>query len=218
MLPYRTVLFDFDYTLGDSSRGIVTSVNAALTALNYPVPKPEDVCQTIGLSLNETFIRLTGCPDLKQAARFTQLFRVKADAVMVGQTDLYPGVREMLEKLQSHQIRTGIVTTKYHYRIDQILARFGAAELINTIVGAEDVNRPKPDPQGIYLAMRRLESTPETTLYVGDSVVDALAARQAGIAFAAVLTGTTPAEAFQAYHPRALLRGSSEILTMIENV
>lgn len=218
MLPYRTMLFDFDYTLGDSSRGIVTSVNAALTALNYPLPKPEDVCQTIGLSLNETFIRLTGCPDLKQAARFTQLFRVKADAVMVGQTDLYPGVREMLEKLQSHQIRTGIVTTKYHYRIDQILARFGAAELINTIVGAEDVNRPKPDPQGIYLAMRRLESTPETTLYVGDSVVDALAARQAGIAFAAVLTGTTPAEAFQAYHPRALLRGSSEILTMIENV
>lgn len=73
---------------------------------------------------------------------------------MVGQTVLYPGVREMLEKLQSHQIRTGIVTTKYHYRIDQILARVGAAELINAIVGAEDVNRPKPDPQGIHLAMR----------------------------------------------------------------
>ena len=41
MLPYRTVLFDFDYTLGDSSRGLVASVNAALTALNYPVPKPD---------------------------------------------------------------------------------------------------------------------------------------------------------------------------------
>ena len=218
MLSYRTMLFDFDYTLGDSSRGIVMSVNAALTALNYPVPEPKDIRQTIGLSLNETFIRLTGCPDLKQAARFTQLFRAKADAVMVGQTDLYPGVREMLEKLQSRQIRTGIVTTKYHYRIDQILVRFGAAELINAIVGAEDVNQSKPDPQGILLAMQRLKSTPETTLYVGDSVVDALAARQAGIAFAAVLTGTTPAEAFQPYQPRALLRGSSEIVTMIESV
>ena len=41
MLPYRTMLFDFDYTLGDSSRGIGASVNAALTALNYPVPKPD---------------------------------------------------------------------------------------------------------------------------------------------------------------------------------
>ncbi len=218
MLPYRTVLFDFDYTLGDSSRGIVASVNAALTALDYPVPKPEAVCQTIGLSLNETFVRLTGCLDQGQAARFTQLFKAKADAVMVGQTVLYPGVREMLAKLRSRQIRTGIVTTKYHYRIDQILVRFGAAELINAIVGAEDVNRPKPDPQGIHLAMQRLESTPKTTLYVGDSVVDALAARQAGIAFAAVLTGTTPAEAFQAYQPCALLRGSSEILKMIESV
>ena len=218
MLPYRTMLFDFDYTLGDSSCGIVMSVNAALTALNYPVPEPEAVCQKIGLSLNETFVRLTGCLDQGQAARFTQLFKAKADAVMVGQTDLYPGVREMLAKLRSRQIRTGIVTTKYHYRIDQILVRFGAAELINAIVGAEDVNRPKPDPQGIYLAMQRLESTPETTLYVGDSVVDALAARQAGIAFVAVLTGTTPAEAFQPYQPHALLRGSSEILTMIESL
>ena len=142
MLPYRTVLFDFDYTLVDSSRGIVASVNAALTALDYPVPKPEAVCQTIGLSLNETFVRLTGCLDQGQAARFTQLFKAKADAVMVGQTVLYPGVRETLAKLRSRQIRTGIVTTKYHYRIDQILVRFGAAELINAIVGAEDVNRP----------------------------------------------------------------------------
>ncbi len=55
MLSYRTMLFDFDYTLGDSSRGIVMSVNAALTALNYPVPEPKDIRQTIGLSLNETF-------------------------------------------------------------------------------------------------------------------------------------------------------------------
>jgi phosphoglycolate phosphatase-like HAD superfamily hydrolase len=53
---------------------------------------------------------------------------------------------------------------------------------------------------------------------VGDSVVDALAARQAGFAFAAVLTGTTPAEALQAYQLCTLLRGSSEIVTMIESV
>ena len=62
MLPYRTVLFDFDYTLGDSSRGMWRRQRCA-DGSDYPVLQPEAVCQTIELSLNETFVRLTGCLD-----------------------------------------------------------------------------------------------------------------------------------------------------------
>lgn len=55
MQNIKAVLFDFDYTLGDSSSGIVISVNYALNKLAYPPAEPQVVCSTIGLSLPETF-------------------------------------------------------------------------------------------------------------------------------------------------------------------
>jgi len=211
----NTVIFDFDYTLGDSTGGIVLSANYALERLGEPARSYEEIKKTIGLSLKETYKTLTGNTEEAFAERFSDLFKEKADEVMVPNTELYPGVKEMLRNLQENGYRTGIVTTKFQYRIHNILQKFDATDLIDVIVGAENVTAVKPNPEGLLLAIKQLGVAKEEVLYVGDSFVDAQTAERAGIKFAGVLTGTTTKEEFEKYPHESInktVRGFCETL------
>ncbi|MDE7194772.1 MAG: HAD-IA family hydrolase [Oscillospiraceae bacterium] len=192
----KAVIFDFDYTLGDSTAGIALSVNYALEKLGIEPRGIPEIRRTVGLTLKETFKALTGRTD--EAERFTALFREKADEVMTANTVLYPDTVAVLKALREMGFKTGIVTTKYRYRIEQILDKFNAAELIDVIIGAEDVKAEKPVPEGLLAAISRLGA--DSALYVGDSIVDAQTAANAGVDFAAVLTGATVKADFDGYN------------------
>lgn len=196
----KAIIFDFDYTLGDSAKGIALSINYALNKLGYPAPDIEAVKRTIGLSLTETYLALTSDDDLYKAEQFAKFFKEEADKVMVANTNLYPGVKMVLQHMKAKGYKTAIVTTKYHYRIEQILSKFRANELIDIIVGAEDVKIEKPNPEGLLWAIEHLGVRKEEALYVGDSIVDAKTAENAKVKFAAVVTGTTTREDFRSYN------------------
>lgn len=195
----KALIFDFDYTLGDSTDGIVISANYALKELGYPERATEEVKRTVGLTLKQTFEILTKKQDEAEAQKFAELFKAKADEVILPNTTLYPGVMDILQKLKNQGIKIGIVTTKYHYRIDAILNKFNAGGLVDIIVGGDDVKVEKPDPEGLLLAAGELELEKSEVLYVGDSLVDAQTAESAGIDFAGVLTGTTTKQDFENY-------------------
>lgn len=196
------VIFDFDYTLGDSTNGIVTCANYALEAMGLSARSVDEIRRTIGLSLTATYTALTHDSDSGNAERFADSFRHKADEVMAESATFYDGALPLLRKLHDNHIRTAIVTTKFNYRIRQIFGRFDALDLIDVIVGAEDVHAVKPDPEGLHEALRQLNVRAENVLYIGDSTVDAAAAAAANIPFIGVLTGTTTEEAFEAYPHR----------------
>lgn len=193
----KAIIFDFDYTLGDSTNGIALSVNYALEQLGYAHKNVDDIKKTIGLSLKETYFVLTVNDNPAEAEQFAKLFKEKADEVMVENTELYEGVIELLQQLRAKGYKTAIVTTKFHYRIEQILSKFEANDLVDLIVGAEDVKVEKPNPEGLLWAIEHLKLEKEEVLYVGDSLVDARTAENAGVDFVAVLTGTTTVEEFE---------------------
>lgn len=201
----RAILFDFDYTLADSSRGVVDCIEFALRELGLPPVSESDACRTIGLSLPDTLAALAGPQPAAVGAAFARLFVEQADRVMAGKTVLLSGVRETVARLRDFGLALGIVSTKYRRRIEAILRREGLLDAFATIVGGEDVSRHKPDPESLRLAMARLNVGPEETLYVGDSVTDAKAAQRAGVPFVAVLSGTTPREAFGGYDVCAVI-------------
>lgn len=190
-MRYRAVAFDFDYTLADSSAGVIACVGYALAEMGLPPAGADDIRRTIGLSLPETFARLTGSDEAGRAGEFVRLFVERADRVMVDLTTIYPGAAGLVGALRGRGLRVGIVSTKYRYRIEWTLDRAGLLPLFDVIVGGEDVANHKPDPEGLLVAVARLGATPETTLYVGDSAADARAAALAGVPFVWVRTGTT---------------------------
>ncbi len=217
MFPYRALLFDFDYTLADSSRGILDCVNCCFEQMGLPSASPEAVSATIGLALPETLCRLAGPQPEERVREFERLFVARADRVMVPSTVLLDSARRMLAALDHNFIALGIVTTKFRRRIHEVLTREGLRDRFAVIVGGDDVRRPKPDPEGLQLALASLSAQPPSALYVGDSLTDAEAARRAGIAFAAVLSGVTPRKAFVPYQPLVVLDSVADLPAWLRN-
>lgn len=209
---YKGIVFDFDYTLGDSTEGIVQSANAALVRLGYEKRSREEIRKTIGLSLKRTCQVLTGDMEEAKAELFARYFKEKADEVMVACTELYPSVKELLIQLKAEGFKTAIVTTKFHYRIVAILEKFQAEELFDLIIGSEDVKIEKPDPEGLLKVTEMMGVSKAEVLYVGDSLVDAKTAQNAGVDFIGVLTGTTVREEFEDYPHLAVLGHAAELI------
>lgn len=196
---FKTIIFDFDYTLADSSRGICECVCYAFRNLGLPEVPAETICRTIGLTLPETFITLCGEQHRDKTEEFLRHFKTRSDEVMNDRTILFECVPAALSILKTKGIKLGIVSTKYRYRIEGVLRREGIYELFDLIVGGEDVANHKPDPEGLLTAIGKLGNAHSSCLYIGDSVTDAETARRAGVRFAAVLSGATGRESFSEY-------------------
>lgn len=214
---YKAVLFDFDYTLGDSTEGIVKSIAYALEQLGEQPQELENIRKTIGMTLKEAYRILTGNMDEERVVSFETYFKQKADEVMVDGTNLYEPTRQMMELLREQGCKIGIVTTKYHYRIDAILAKFGMSHMVDVIVGGDDVKKQKPEPDGLFHAMKSLGVADEEMLYVGDNVIDAKAAKSAGVDFGAVLTGTTQELEFAIYPKKVVAKDLHGLMSFLRD-
>ncbi len=195
----KAVIFDFDYTLGDSTEGILECLSYGLAKLGFPPAGREEMRRTIGLSLGPALEALTGCADPEKAKEFTRLFMEKADEVMVARAELFPGSARVLRDIKARGLKIGIVTTKASYRIWKILDKCGVRELVDVVVGSNDVKNEKPHPESLMRAAELLDIDLADILYVGDSTVDAQCAASAGVKFAGVLTGTTVREEMERY-------------------
>jgi len=215
---FRAVLFDFDYTLADSSEGALECINFALAEMGLEQVSLEAACRTIGLSLNETFLSLAEHHEPHRCAEFYRLFVQRADEVMSNLTVLYESVPAMVQALRERDLRLGIVSTKYRRRINQVLEREALVDGFEVVIGGEDVAQHKPHPQGLFEAIEKLECSTASVVYVGDSVVDAELSKRAGVPLIVVLSGVTPRSAFDDYSPLVVLDSISELPQFLLNV
>lgn len=199
MKPYRAICFDFDYTLGDSTDSIVAGFQSAFARLGYPIPDRETVRGTIGYLLEDAYAMLTGDQDPQRQALFRAYFLEVAKPRQREETTLFPGADTLLRQLHEKGVRLGIVSTKTGETIQYIMDRLGLGDTLEFVIGSYDVTHHKPHPEGILKALERMEVQPGEFLYCGDTVLDAQAAQAAGVDFAAVLNGTTPAGDFLSY-------------------
>jgi phosphoglycolate phosphatase len=216
-MNYRAVLFDFDYTLADSSAGIHDCMNHALAEMGLPAVSAEASAATIGLSLPEALCRLTGPTTPEQCAEFSRHFIARADHIMIDSIVLYDTVRTVIPHLKQRGLGIGVVSTKFRRRIDAVLERENLRPYFDVIVGGEDVRNHKPDPEGALKAAKALGAPASEILYVGDSVVDAETARRAQLPFVAVLTGVTQKDAFASYHPVAVVQSLTEVPALLNS-
>lgn len=198
-MEYRAAVFDFDYTLGDATESIVAGYVYGFETMGLPRPTEEQVRGTVGLLLEDGYTVLSGDADPARRERFRRLFVEVAHPLQIRTAKLLPGARELLEALARAGTPVGIVTTKRAGALLDVLDALGIRSLISRTVGGDEVSAPKPDPEGLERVMREFGTAPGETLYCGDTVIDAETARRAGACFVPVLTGTTPAEAFEPY-------------------
>jgi phosphoglycolate phosphatase len=217
-MSIRGVLFDFDLTLADSVRGVTDCFDFALRALELPGAAPEAVHRTIGLPLREAFRALTGPSGEALEEQFVRLFAERADAVLAELTPLYPDVPPTLAWLRRAGLDAAIVSSKFRFRIEDILARAGLREAFAVLVGAEDVSELKPSPEGLLRALGALELERSAALYVGDHPVDARAAAAARVRFVAVLSGASRRHDFAGLPVDAFCSGVGELPGVLQRL
>ena len=184
MKKYKAYLFDFDYTLADSSRGIVMCFRHVLDLHRHDGISDEEIKRTIGKTLEESFSILTGITDPATLASYKKEYVAKADTCMTANTRLFPETADVLRTLKKRDAMIGIISTKLRYLIMDLM---------------EDVKAAKPSPEGLLYAIGKLGCNAKETLYIGDSTVDALTAEAAGADFFGVTHGATSPEELARY-------------------
>lgn len=209
---YKAYLFDFDYTLADSSRGIVMCFRNVLAMHKHDGISDEAIKRTIGKTLEESFTILTGINDKETLAGYRKDYVAQADRLMTANTELFPETLYVLAQLKERGAKIGIISTKYRYRIMELLGEKLPEGFLDIIVGGEDVKTPKPSPEGLLFAINHLGLDKNDILYCGDSTVDAETALNAGVDFAGVLHGMTTREELEAYPHAGIVTSLDELL------
>ena len=212
--PIQTIVFDFDYTLADSSPGVIECVNFALDRLGLPHAADAEIRKTIGLLLPDALVMLVGQEYVRYTDEFIRLFVKRADEVMTDMTEFFDIVPGTIAALQEFGIQLGIVTLKHRYSIKSVLKREQLSDAFEVIIGFEDVSEHKPNPNGLLTVMERLNCVRQNCFYVGDSITDAKTAQRADIDFIAVLSGVTPRAAFDNYDVYTVLEDVSGLLSL----
>lgn len=173
------VIFDCDGTLVDSSHSNRLFYNGIKTGLGLPPMTPEEEAYSFIQTIAKTLERII--PESLLASAF-EAVEVVDWADLAGSTRLQQGVAEFIDHLKKAGILTA-VNTNGSQEVHTILGLLEIKTLFDLIVSADDVARPKPDPEGVATILDRLNIESSRTVYIGDSIIDQQTAQRAGIAF-----------------------------------
>ena len=212
LYPCKFLIFDFDGTLCDTSTTILASYNDTLSELHLPAVTESVARATIGLPLRECYRHLVNnsteelldrCYDIhhRYFEKNSKRFR----------PTLFPGVKSTLEQLHQRGIVLSVASSRGHDSLCHILDDCSILSLFSLVLGAEDVERAKPDPFPVLLALRRLGFRAEDTIVVGDMPVDIAMGQGADCRTIAVDYGNASLEELQMSNPNAIISCFNEL-------
>jgi AHBA synthesis associated protein len=208
----RCVLFDHDDTLVPT---FALRVEAFAVALREVLGGAMDAAAIFrahsGRNIEHVARTLT-CGDALAAARLVRVYRDVYYADAVRALAPFPGIAETLQTLRAGGARIAVVTSKLREGAQGELKRAGLLDLVEFVVGGNDVAHPKPAPDAVLQALQRLGMVPETALMVGDTPPDLLAARSAGASSGAALWGTQDRAALLDLSPTFVFEHPAELL------
>ncbi len=208
----RGLIFDFDGTLIDSYEAIAESLNRVRASFSLaPIPMAE-VKTMVGHGLEHLIERAIGSERVEEGVR---LFRQSYAMLCEKKTSILPQVKDTLEELDRRGYQMAIATNKPSYFARDILKALEMEHLFSEVLGPNDVEKPKPDPEMLEIIMMRVGLAPDEVVYVGDMLLDIEVGRRAGVAVYAIPTGSATRQALLEGRPDRLLHRFSELLTVL---
>ncbi len=181
----RTVIFDLDGTLADTSLDLMAAANGCFRDLGLGdvLQHPRDAGTAmrggramLGLGFSRTG---THGPD-EIDRQYPKLLRRYSEALSL-HSFLFDGVVETLQGLRSQGYRLGVCTNKPEALAERLLRDLDALHLFDALVGADTLPVRKPDPAPLIEAVRRAGGALETSVLIGDTVTDRETSRAAGV-------------------------------------
>lgn len=176
-----TIIFDLDGTLLDTLADLAGSVNYAMEKYHLPVHSKDSVRQMVGNGV--TVLMERAIPSGRSFAEFENCLNDFKEHYEIHKKDLtmpFPGIMECLKEAYDSNYKMAIVSNKFDLAVKGLCQDF-FYPYITTAIGESAQVAPKPAPDTVFKAMEELHVHPSQCVYVGDSDVDIMTAKNAGI-------------------------------------
>jgi phosphoglycolate phosphatase len=186
----KTIVFDLDGTLVDTSADILESLDYCLSTIGLGPVDPKDLHKYVGMGgrvMIQRAFEIQKTPlDSKTHERLIRLFLEHYGNHIPGQSKPYPGVVEALRKFRAEGYRTAVCTNKFEALSSALIGALDLAGDFEAICGADTFSFQKPDPRHLTETIGRAGGDPQLSIMVGDSRTDIATARAANIPVIAV--------------------------------
>ena len=218
-MHYNTFVFDLDGTLLDTLQDLANSVNYALQQHGIPQHSIDDIRRFVGNGVR--LLRERAVPDGAANAEFEECFADFRQHYMLHSLDTtrpYDGITEVLHELKARGCQLAVVSNKMMAATQELIRHFFPE--IEVAIGEHEAEgiRKKPAPDTVFEALRQLNTDPSklntepSAVYVGDSDVDLLTARNSGLPCISVLWGFRDREFLLQHGATTLINRPEELL------
>jgi pyrophosphatase PpaX len=209
---FPTVLFDLDGTVVDSGAIILASMRHATREVLGRDYSDEELMQAVGGPGLEAQMHALAPEHVE---RLVDVYRAH-NIPLHDDLEACVGMEAVLVRLKEEGCRLGVVTAKRRDTAELAFDRVGLGHFFDVVVGGDETERHKPDPEPLLLGAERLGADPTQTAYVGDSPFDMRAAKAAGMFAVAVTWGRIHDRArLEAEEPDAIVDTAEELLAVL---
>ncbi len=221
-MTYKGIIFDLDGTLADTLIDIADCANDCATRLGYEGAPVEEYRYMVGNGVRRLAEKLLKTADEAAIIAFIDAFSKELPRYQVRTTDLYPGIREMLDALISRKVQLAILSNKPDHLVPPLLDKLFNGVFDRTPFSIARGQRPelprKPDPEGVFALCRELGLSKKELLYIGDTATDMQTGTAAGLATVGVLWGFREAGELIDTGARILVARPEEIPQLLNGV
>lgn len=189
MHKYKTYIFDLDGTLLSTLADLAASTNYALRTHHMPERSLDEVRRFVGNGVKKLMER--AIPDGLNNPLFEETFATFRQHYMqhnLDTTQPYPGIMQLLKQLKAEGKNIAVVSNKF-YAATRELCRHFFGDLVPVAIGEREDIRKKPAPDTVIEALHELGVDKEGAVYIGDSDVDIMTAKNSGMPCVSVLWG-----------------------------
>lgn len=211
-MRFPTVLFDLDGTVVDSGAIIIASMRHAAREVLGREYTDEELGHAVGGPGLEAQMEALS-PD--HVTQLVDVYRAH-NIPLHDELEACAGMEDALVRLRESGCRLGVVTAKRRDTAQLAFDRTGLGHLFEAVVGGDETERHKPDPEPLLLGAERLGADPATSAYVGDSPFDMRAAKAAGMFAVAVTWGRIHDRSrLEEEEPDAIVDTAEELLAVL---
>lgn len=215
----KTVIFDLDGTLADTSGDLIAAANHCFQDLGLgdlldPARDAGTALRGGRAMLTLGFSRVTGVEDDEIDRQYPILLKAYGDNIDT-HTWLYPGAMDAVEVLKSKGYGVGICTNKPQGLAETLMTNLGVRDAFASLIGADTLPVRKPNPEPLFEAARRAGGDPTQTCLIGDSDTDRNTAKAANVPSVLVTFGPS-GDDMAALRPEALLDDYADLPDLID--
>jgi pyrophosphatase PpaX len=211
-MRFPVVLFDLDGTVVDSGAIILASMRHATREVLGSEHTDDELMRAVGGPGLEAQMAAFA-PD--RIEELVTVYRAHNEPLH-DELEACVGMEDVLVRLREEGRRLGVVTAKRRATVELAFASVPLGHLFETVVGGDETERHKPDPEPLLLAAKRMGADPKETAYVGDSPFDVGAAKAAGMYAIAVTWGGIHDRAkLEQAEPDAIVDTAEELLELV---